>query len=93
MQARKGWQEIFKVMKSKDLQLRLLYPAKLHLKSKDIKSFPEKKQLKFTTTKQYCMTHEKVFFKKKGEKKIENMNNKMAINAYSPTIGPKNQNK
>ena len=30
-QARRGLQEIFKVMKSKDLQPRLLYPAKLSL--------------------------------------------------------------
>ena len=29
LQARRDWQEIFKVMKSKDLQPRLLYPAKL----------------------------------------------------------------
>ena len=29
LQARKDWQEIFKVMKNKDLQPRLLYPAKL----------------------------------------------------------------
>ena len=29
LQARKDWQEIFKAMKSKDLQPRLLYPAKL----------------------------------------------------------------
>ena len=29
LQARKEWQEVFKVMKSKDLQPRLLYPAKL----------------------------------------------------------------
>ena len=29
LQARRGWQEVFKVMKSKDLQPRLLYPAKL----------------------------------------------------------------
>ena len=29
MQARRDWQEVFKVMKSKDLQPRLLYPAKL----------------------------------------------------------------
>ena len=28
-QARRAWQEVFKVMKSKDLQPRLLYPAKL----------------------------------------------------------------
>ena len=28
-QARRDWQEVFKVKKSKDLQPRLLYPAKL----------------------------------------------------------------
>ena len=29
LQARRGWEEVFKVRKSKDLQPRLLYPAKL----------------------------------------------------------------
>ena len=29
LQARRDWQEVFKVMKRKDLQPRLLYPAKL----------------------------------------------------------------
>ena len=29
LQARRGWQEVFKVMKGKDLHPRLLYPAKL----------------------------------------------------------------
>ena len=29
LQARRGWKEVFKVMKGKDLHLRLLYPAKL----------------------------------------------------------------
>ena len=29
LQERRGWQEVFKVMKSRDLQPRLLYPAKL----------------------------------------------------------------
>ena len=29
LQARRGWQEIFIVLKGKDLHLRLLYPAKL----------------------------------------------------------------
>ena len=29
LQATRGWKEVFKVMKSKDLQPRLLYPAKL----------------------------------------------------------------
>ena len=29
LQARRGWKEIFKVMKGRDLHLTLLYPAKL----------------------------------------------------------------
>ena len=39
--------EIFKVMKSKDLQLRLLYPGRLSCKIEGkVKSFPDKKKLK-----------------------------------------------
>nr|KAF6349120.1 hypothetical protein mMyoMyo1_011676 [Myotis myotis] len=53
MQARREWQEIFKVMNSKNLQPRLLYPAKLSFRIEGrIKSFTDKKKLKeFTTTK------------------------------------------
>ena len=53
LQARKDWQEIFKVMKSKDVQPRLLYPAKLSFGVKgQIKSFPDMKKLKgYITTK------------------------------------------
>ena len=39
LQARRGWKEVFQVMKSKDLQPRLLYLAKL-------KCFPGKVKLK-----------------------------------------------
>ena len=47
LQARRDWQEIFQVMKSRDLQPRLLYPAKLSFGIKgQIKSFPDKKKLK-----------------------------------------------
>ena len=34
LQARMDWQEVFKVLKSKDLQPKLLYPAKLSLELK-----------------------------------------------------------
>ena len=53
LQARGDWQEIFKVMKSRDLQPRLLYPAKVTFKmERQIKSFPDKKKLKeFIITK------------------------------------------
>ena len=53
LQARRGWKEIFKVMKSKDLQPRLLYPAKLSLRiERQLKCFPDKVKLnKFIITK------------------------------------------
>ena len=52
-QDRREWHEIFKVMKSKDLQPRLLYAAKLLFKIEGEKrSFPDKKKLKeFVNTK------------------------------------------
>ena len=53
LQARRDRQEVFKVMKSKDLQSRLLYPAKLSFTIKgQIKCFPDKVKLKeFIITK------------------------------------------
>ena len=53
LQAKRDWQEIFKVMKNRDLQPRLLYPAKLSFRIEgQIKSFPNKKKLKeFIITK------------------------------------------
>ena len=53
LQVRKEWQEIFQVMKSKGLQPRLLYPARLSIKMKGkIRSFPDKRKLKeYTSTK------------------------------------------
>ena len=51
--ARRDWQEIFKVMKSRDLQPRLLYSVRLLFRIEgQIKSFPDKKNLKeFIITK------------------------------------------
>ena len=53
LQARRKWQEIFQVLKSKDLQARLLYPARLSIKTEgQIRSFPDKRSLKeYTSTK------------------------------------------
>ena len=52
LQAGRDWQEIFKVMKSRDLQPRLLYTAKISFKIEgQIKSFPDKKKLKLIVTK------------------------------------------
>ena len=45
LQVRKEWQEVLNVMKSKDLQPRLLYPAKLSFRmAGHIKDFPDKKR-------------------------------------------------
>ena len=42
-QARRGWQEVFQVMKGKGLHPRLLYPAKLSFRVEgQIKCFPDK---------------------------------------------------
>ena len=53
LQARKGWKEVFKVMKGKDLHPRLLYPAKLSFRREGkIKCFSDKVKFKeFIITK------------------------------------------
>ena len=50
---RRGWQDILKVMKEKNLQPRLLYPARISFKYEgEIKNFTEKQDLReFSTTK------------------------------------------
>ena len=52
-QARREWQDILKVMKEKNLQPRLLYPARISFKYEgEIKRFTDKQKLKeFSTTK------------------------------------------
>ena len=53
LQARREWQDIFKVLKGKNLQLRLLYPARISFKiDGEIKIFLDKQKLReFSTTK------------------------------------------
>ena len=47
LQARRGWKEVFEVMKGKDLHPKLLYPAKLSFRMEgQIKCFPDKVNLK-----------------------------------------------
>ena len=55
LQARRGWKEVFQVMKGKDLHPRLLYPAKLSFRMEgQIKCFPDKVKLKeFIITKPF----------------------------------------
>ena len=53
LQEGRGWKEVFKVMKGKDLHPRLLYPAKLSFRMEgQIKCLPDKVKLKqFIITK------------------------------------------
>ena len=53
LQARRQWQKIFQVMRTRGLQPRLFYPARLSIKTEgQIRSFPDKKQCKeYTSTK------------------------------------------
>ena len=52
LQARREWQDILKVKKEKNLQPRLLYPARISFKNGEIKSFTDKQKLReFSTTK------------------------------------------
>ena len=47
MQVRRGWKEVFEVMKGEDLYPRLLYPAKLSFRMEgQIKYYPDKVKLK-----------------------------------------------
>ena len=57
LKARIDWQEIFKVMKIRDIWSRLLYPAKLSLRMEgQIKCFPDMVKLKeFIITSHYYM--------------------------------------
>ena len=53
LQARRDWQDILKVMKEKNLQFRLLYPARISFKYEgQIKGFIDKQKLReFSTIK------------------------------------------
>ena len=53
LQARREWHDIFKVMKGKKLQPRLLYPARISFRfDGEIKSFTDKQKLReFSSTK------------------------------------------
>ena len=53
LQARREWQDIYKVMKGKNLQPRLLYPTRISFRfDREIKNFTDKKKIReFSTTK------------------------------------------
>ena len=50
-QARKGWQDISRILNEKNMQPRILYPARLSFRIEDIKSFQDRQKLKeYVTT-------------------------------------------
>ena len=52
LQARRGWKEVFEIMKGKDLHPRLLYAVNLSFRmGGQIKCFPDKVKLEFIITK------------------------------------------
>ena len=57
LQARRGWKEVFKVMKGKDLYPKLFYPAKLSfIMEGQIKCLPDKVKLEeFIITESFNM--------------------------------------
>ena len=52
-QARKGWQDIFRVLNEKNMQSRILYPARLSFRIEvEIRNFQDRQKLKdYVTTK------------------------------------------
>ena len=88
LQARRGWKEVFEVMKGKDLHPRLHYPTKLSFRMEgQIKCFPYKVKLtEFIITKPLPYEMAKGFKKKK---KIKNMNSKIITNSQLSTTEPK----
>ena len=73
LQVRRGWKQVFTVMKDKNLHPRLLYPAELSFRMEgQIKCFPDKVKLKeFIITKPLLYEMLKGLSKKKKIKNYE----------------------
>ena len=71
LQARREWQKIFQVLRTRGLQPRLLYPAQLSIKIQgQVRSFPDKRSLKeYTSTKPALQEMLKGRFKERKEKR------------------------
>ena len=79
LQARREWQKIFQVLRTRVLQPRLLYSAKLSIKTEgQIKSFPDKRSLKeYSSTKPALQEILKGLLKKRKEKNERETNTGM----------------
>ena len=91
LQARREWQKIFQVMRTRGLQPRLLYPARHSVKIEgQIKNFPEKKKSKRMYLHQTSSARDaKGTALRKGRKRERERNTgvkKMAMNKYLSII-------
>ena len=71
LQARKEWQDIFKVLKGKNLQPRLLYLARTSFKiDGEIKSFSDKQKLREFNTNKPALQHvQRIYIVRKYKRK------------------------
>ena len=77
LQARREWQDILKVMKEKNLQLRLLYPTRNPFRYEgEIKSFTDKQKLRVSTTKPAFQQMPKDLLGQETQKRCINSNPK-----------------
>ena len=84
LQARRKWQDIFKVLKRKNPQPRLLYPARISFKiDGEIKNFSDKQKLReFSTTKPALMTYIAKKYKREDPQNQPQTVKKMATRTY-----------
>ena len=78
LQTRREWLDILKVMKEKNLQPRILYPARISFRYEgEIKSFTDKQKLReFSTTKPALQQMLKDFSRQETQKRFINSNAK-----------------
>ena len=94
LQAKRDWQDIFKVLKGKNLQQRLLYTARISFKiDGEIKSFSDKQKLReFSTTKLALQQMLRGLYSQEIKEKKKDLQNqpqtikKMAIGIYISII-------
>ena len=82
LQARRGRQEIFKVMKNKDLQPRLFYPAKLSFRVKGQIDKQSLRQVKAKGVHHHQTSIARNIEGSSIRRRKKYMSNKMAINIY-----------
>ena len=89
LQARREWQDIFKVMKGKNLQPRLLYPTRISYRFKrEIKIFTDKQKLRQISTNKPALQQmlKEILWQETKEKEKTYNNKPKTINKM--VIGP-----